>query len=61
MATIQYTHGSMFGTFMVDCNVLDKKDNNFKISFLDPHTREQDERWVGKDELDFPKFSDMVM
>lgn len=61
MPTVQYLHVSMGGSYYVDCEVLEKLDNDqFKIKFYDDFAEEDTVKIVERDRLEFPKFSDLV-
>ncbi len=34
MPSVQYAHGTAFGTYYVDCEVIEKKNDTFLIKFL---------------------------
>ena len=49
----------MYGSYFVDCEVLEKIDENtFKIKFYDDVIDEYETKVVERDRLEFPKFSD---
>lgn len=58
MPGIQYVHGTAFGTYYVDCEVIEKDNDSFLIKFFDDIVGDVTERWVERDSLRFPKFSD---
>lgn len=62
MKKIQYIHGSMWGTYLVDCDVISKiSDNLYTIKFKDDYTNSENVRTVKVDELVFPSFADLIM
>ena len=59
MPTIRYLDTSMYGSYFVDCEVLEKIDEDtFKIKFYDDNIDEYEIKIVERDRLKFPKFSD---
>jgi hypothetical protein len=59
MPTIRYLDTSMYGSYFVDCEVLEKIDEDtFKIKFFDDVIDEYEIKVVDRDRLEFPKFSD---
>lgn len=58
MPSVQYAHGTSFGTYYVTCDVIDKKDDEFLIVFFDIIAGKLAERWVERTSLCFPKFSE---
>lgn len=54
--TVHYYHGSMYGTYLVPCEILEIiSENKYKISFFDEVIKEQSERIVDKNDLQFSK------
>jgi hypothetical protein len=61
MPVIQYLDTSMWGSYYVECEVLEKIDENtFKIQFYDDEVNEYDVRVVERDRLLFPKFNEYM-
>lgn len=58
MPSVQYAHGTAFGTYYVDCEVIEKKNDTFLIRFFDDIEGDHTERWVERKSLHFPKFSE---
>ena len=59
MPTIRYLDTSMYGSYFVDCEILEKIDEDtFKIKFFDDVIKEYETKVVDRDRLEFPKFSD---
>jgi len=49
----------MYGSYFVDCEILEKIDEDtFKIKFYDDNIDEYEIKVVERDRLEFPKFSD---
>ena len=47
----KFLHASMFGSYYIDCVVLQKKKYKSKIRYLDPVVEEYYEKWVENEEL----------
>ena len=61
MPVIQYLDTSMWGSYYVDCEVLEKIDENtFKIRFYDNEVKEYETKIVERDRLQFPKFNEYM-
>lgn len=58
MPSVQFAHGTAFGTYYVDCEVIKKENDVFLIRFFDEILGDHAERWVERNSLYFPKFSD---
>ena len=56
MPSIQYAHGTAFGTYYVECEVIKKENDSFLIKFFDDVVGDVVERWVDRTSLYFPKF-----
>ena len=46
-----YEHGTSMGTFLTECLIINKSEEQYKISFLDEISEKNDIRWVDKDEV----------
>jgi hypothetical protein len=51
----------MWGTRVVECKILEKKDNKYLIEFYDDNIEGNIQRWVKKDKLRFPEFSEYIV
>jgi len=61
MPKIQYQDTSMYGTYWVDCEVLQKIDEDtFEIKFFDDFANEYETKVVERDRLQFPKFNEYM-
>ena len=61
MPTVRYLDTSMYGSYYVECEVLEKiDDDTFKIKLYDDVINEYETRIVERDRLQFPKFSDLM-
>ena len=59
MPKIKYLDTSMWGSYFVDCEVLEKiDDDTFKIKFWDDEVEEFEIKIVERDRLEFPKFNE---
>ena len=59
MPTVRYLDTSMYGSYYVECEVLEKiDDDTFKIKFYDDVIDEYETKVVQRDRLEFPKFND---
>ena len=59
MPSVQYLDTSMYGSYWIDCEVLNKLDEDtFEIKFFDAILEEYETKVVERDRLQFPKFSD---
>ena len=45
----QYLHGSMYGTYYIDCEILQEAGNMIYIRYIDPNNNETYEKWVEAD------------
>jgi hypothetical protein len=62
MPSIQYQDTSMYGSYWVDCEVLEKiDDNTFKIKFWDDVVDEYEIKVVERERLQFPKFNELMV
>lgn len=62
MPKVKYLDRSMHGTYWVDCEVVQKVDDNcFKIEVWDEYEEQFASLYVSRNELKFPKFSELVM
>jgi hypothetical protein len=61
MPVVQYLDTSMYGSYYVNCEVLEKIDENtFKIRFYDDEVKEYETKIVERDRLQFPKFNEYM-
>jgi hypothetical protein len=61
MPKIRYLDTSMYGSYFVDCEVLEKIDEDtFKIKFYDDVIDEYETKVVERDRLEFPKFNEYM-
>jgi hypothetical protein len=59
MPVVQYLDTSMYGSYYVNCEVLEKIDEDtFKIRFYDDEVKEYETKVVERDRLQFPKFNE---
>lgn len=58
MPSVQYAHGTAFGTYYVDCEIIKSENDMFLIDFYDEMIDDRNQRWVKRNQLQFPKFSD---
>ena len=58
---IQYIWGTMWGTTMVDCSVINKRGDSYLIEFYDDIAEEKVRRTAERDELVFPSFANRVL
>jgi hypothetical protein len=59
MPVVQYLDTSMYGSYYVNCEVLEKIDEDtFKIRFYDDEVKEYETKIVERDRLQFPKFNE---
>ena len=65
MISVGYIHSSAFGSYIVDCTVLEKTSDEsgkrYLIEFYDDVGAELSRRWVEPSALIFPKFSEYVI
>ena len=47
----KFIHSSMYGSYHIECTVIQKRKHKVKIRFLDPVVEEYYERWILKEEL----------
>jgi hypothetical protein len=61
MPSVRYLHCSSEGSYYIDCEVLEKVDeDHFRIKYEDLITEEVEEEIVSREYLQFPKFSDIM-
>jgi hypothetical protein len=61
MPTVRYLDTSMYGSYYVECEILEKIDEDtFKIKFYDDVIDEYETKVVDRDRLEFPKFNDYM-
>lgn len=61
MPTVKYLDTSMYGSYYVECDVLDKIDEDtFKIKFFDSDVNEWETKVVSREDLEFPKFNEYM-
>ena len=59
MPSVRYLDTSMYGSYWIDCEVLEKvTEDTFKIKFFDDVIDEYEIKIVERDRLEFPKFND---
>jgi hypothetical protein len=59
MPTVRYLDTSMYGSYYVECEVLEKiDDDTFKIKFYDDIIDEYETKVVNRDRLKFPEFNE---
>ena len=62
MESVQYLHCSFAGSYYVDCEVLEKiNEDEFKVRYCDPIIDEIVERTTSRSRLKFPDFQDMIL
>lgn len=49
MSKGSYLHSSMFGSYWIECDILDIKNDQFLIEYIDPYTDENITKLVSKD------------
>jgi hypothetical protein len=61
MPTVRYLHCSSQGSYYIDCEVLEKIDeDHFRIRYECLVTEEVEEEVVNREYLEFPKFNEYV-
>ncbi len=61
MPSIRYLDTSMYGSYYIECEVLEKIDEDtFKIKFWDDEIEEYEIKIVKRDRLEFPKFNEYM-
>ena len=62
MPSVRYLDTSMWGSYYIDCEVLEKiDDDTFKIKFYDDVVDEYETKIVNRDRLEFPKFNELIV
>lgn len=59
MPSVRYLDTSMYGSYWIDCEVLEKvSDDQYKVKFYDNVIEEYEVKVVTSDRLQFPKFNE---
>jgi hypothetical protein len=59
MPSVRYLDTSMYGSYWIDCEVLEKvSDDQYKVKFYDDVIKDYEIKVVSSDRLKFPKFND---
>jgi hypothetical protein len=61
MPSVRYLHCSSEGSYYINCEVVEKIDeDHFRIRYEDLITEEIEEEVVGREHLEFPKFNEYM-
>jgi len=59
---IQYLHSSMYGTYYIECEIIQRMDENtYLIKYTDPYFDDIIVKEVNKKTLKFPDFGDTII
>ena len=59
MPSVRYLDTRMYGSYWIDCEVLEKvNEDQYKVKFYDDVIEDYEIKVVSSDRLQFPKFSD---
>ena len=62
MVSVKYLHCSMWGSYHVDCEILEKvSEDTYKIKYYDRVLEDHEIEIVPEDRLIFPKHSELIM
>jgi len=61
MEGIKYLDCSMMGSYYIDCEILEKNEDQYFIKYYDSCIEEEVTQWTTKDRLKFPKFADYII